>query len=268
MKHAEPGHGEALPEAGAGGVGFKMPTTAAMLRELIETDHYTGRSKMRQFPIGYLVQVAAAVIDPTVDQKQTLAQLWDQHGADAISKSSFYRWAKDLRQDFTALRKTYRSRQQLASIDGLDGSSPEQVGAMLKAQAMNLALSRLVAVEGLDELKGGELSSVVSMIDNLDRDEMRGRELQLRERELQRREQESDQRMRHAEQRAEKLDAEIALLRQRHAQLPERLKALQTAFDQLAKQHRRGEALGPQAFAAFGDQLRQAAAEFNAQEAA
>lgn len=245
-----------------------MPSTAAIIAEAVEDMDLHSRHKLSGLGPDVMRGVATMILTPGLDQKDALAALWEEHGDDAVSRSGFYNWAADFRERFGKARNRYRRKAIEAQTQRPTPGNAAVSVARIKSRLLNMAASELAGADDLGDLKDSELSSTLAMVESISRNEAREREADLKARDLERKLTESQRQAQHDAQKAQKLDAEIALLRQRHAQLPERMKAIQAEFETLSKRVQGGESVKPEIFAQFGDTLRTMAAEFNAQQEA
>lgn len=236
---------------------FVMPSTATIIAQVVDDMDLHSRHKLSGLGPAVMRGVATMILTPGLDQKDALAALWEEHGEESVSRSGFYNWAADFRERFGKARNRYRRKAVEAEASRPVAGNLTLSVTRIKSRLLSMAARELADADDLGDLKDSELSSTLAMVESISRNEAREREADLKSRDLERKLAESERQAQNDAQKAEKLDAEIALLRQRHAQLPERLKTLQTEFDSLSKRVASGGSVKSAVLANFAQALRE-----------
>ena len=235
-----------------------MPALEVLVAEVIDTFDLDGRFAMQRVDRPTLIEIALIVVDPTRPTKAALPVLRERFGEDEISRSAFYNWTAELKARLSALRRRYRNRA--AGLIDLDTDA--EAGSLIEAKLSVLVMERLASADSLDDLDKRDLSTMLSLLESRRRQTRHRADL-----EADRRASETQLKLDTAEQQRDKLEAEVVLLRQRSAQLPERLKALQSQFEEVSKRVQRGEHVTADVLAAMRDELDRLAEEAKAQAA-
>jgi hypothetical protein len=190
-----------------------MPAVSAMVAETLDTfGTDKSRSSLLDLDRQVLEAVSMLVVDKDHNLNDGLALLREQLAEAAPSQSAYYRFAADLRDRFDEIRRRYRTRLvRLAVEDSTAGN--EDLANVLTSQVLRLCAERAVDADDLGQLEGRELGGMIAVIDGWTKARFKGRELELKAAE--------------AEGKAQKLEAELALARQRLDDLPRRVREIE-----------------------------------------
>lgn len=198
-------------------------------------------SSICQLPRPILNEVARRYAEG-VPEIETLVWIGDQ--GHTVTKSSLNRFAQRLREQYKIVWSEWANRLLIAEMSADPSFDVAQLQTVIKNRVTTL-VAQEVMTSSPQELDTNRLSAVLGMVAAADKGKIEREKLLLAQAT--------------AESRAIKSDAEVDKLRQamrlEEARVAERVKALESRFDELSTTVQRGRQVDPSIFAAIRAEL-------------
>lgn len=137
----------------------------------------------------------------------------DSDQQEVVDQNAVYRYAEHFRRIYGQIRGEHARRVARLTVEHATDASVRQMGAVAVHRLTELVAERLVESDSLGDLSGGELNAAIATLDGLSRAEFKRQDLALRAAE--------------AEGKARKLEADLALARQKLDDLPRRVRVIE-----------------------------------------
>ena len=182
---------------------------------------------------------------PAADAYRWLStELGGSEDSPAVSNGAFYRFCEVFREMYDQVRAEHARQLARLNVDRATDGNITNMTRLARLRLVEMAAEELVAADGIDDVEK-TVSKLAGVIADAEATQHRAGELDIKRRNLERQIEET-------EAKNAKLQQEYQLREQR---IEERLKALQTQLDQLAKRARQGESIDPAIFDRIRDEL-------------
>lgn len=224
---------------------LSMPSMEQMAVEAVShlaSEGYSNQLMRLRRPL--LNELARRLVTPGQKRSEVMSWLNEQLGpdddpADEVGKDAFYRFAQRLGEAYRRVWGQHSSAVLTTELARDPNFNDEDLVEFNRRRLQQLIGQELIAAQTPDELDTKRVFAILSAIRSADQTGLDKAKLDLDRQK--------------AEQRAEKLQADVTLLRQKIEGLPDKVAALRKRLDNLAQRTKRGESIPQRVF----DEIRQ-----------
>ncbi len=162
-------------------------------------------------------------------------------GEDSVDYKAVHRFAANFRGIYQQVRAEHARRIARLSVADATQGNVDLQARVLQSRLMELVAEKVVETSNLEELSGSEISAVIQTAMGYSNAQLKREELALKVAE--------------GERKGKKLEAELALLRQKVLDLPAKVKAVQDKLAALERTMSAGGKIDRALFGAIRDEL-------------
>jgi len=226
------------------GQSLVMPPTEQIAVETISrlaADGYTSQLMKLKRPL--LNELARRILTPGVKRSHTFVWLNGELTADKanpIDDNAFYRFVQRFGERYKTVYGEHLSRLVALDLASNPAFGEGELLELAKNKAMQLLTQELLTANPAD-LDMRRFSVVLQGIRSAEQNDLQQRRLEM------------DKQL--AERKSERMEAQVAVLRQQIERIPEIVKGLQKQFDDLSKRAQRGDSIDPSIFDSIRNEL-------------